>query len=516
MNYKKILKNDIFVFLLLFLIFYAIFRYSDSFNKGYNIVEDHLIMNTNQSLEVKSSISVFSDMMKLDLEGYKRFRPFWVFYAFITIKIFGINLLYINIFVVLLGVITSFLLFKFCLNIGFNYFESILFSLITIIGPATVMWIRMIDAEIIGMLTLSISLFYLSKSIYSQKNRTTYQFLFLFFLFICALCKESFLILIPAILFLFFFLYGIKNNTGFIDTMKKNKLLITIIIVFTLICVFLILKYMGLTAQRYSGVDSKIVDIKAIEDFFYIIFNIKMFLITLFGIIIYIVFKLKNDGNSIINFKNSVSIFLIPFIFLFLVILPQFILYYKTGFEGRYFLPFLMGFSFLLIYVLKVINVSKFIPILIKYFYLSIIVVYLTFTIVNDTVPELSKFSKLCRSTTEVLKILTNTKDNFLIVMDPVQNFNDLYSLNVYLSAMKIQKNFNYDLIKRDALSGYYKDSVFYGKRLELAQKYFNNNKFQILDSTISKGDVNHILIFYGLDKKFLEKTKIGLMRIHT
>lgn len=502
------IKPDLIAFLFFLLVFYSIFRISDSFNKGYNIVEDHLIIITNQSIESKPIISVFKEMIKFDMEGIKRFRPFYIVYVITTIGIFGVNLLYINIYIYFLCIITAFFLFKFCSNVGFSFTESILFPLLTLIGPSTVMYIRPPDNEIIGMLMVSLTLIFLSCSIYSTKNIIIYKSLFLFFLFICAFCKESFLLLVPAIIFLYLCLYGIKNNTSIIYTIKENKLILSITGVFTIVCLFIITKYIGLGAERYSGVNSNFLTIRALTDFLEIVFKTKMFLLSLLGILVYLGFKLYKYKFSINSIKNSLSIFTIPFIFLILVILPQFILYYKTGFEGRYYLPFLMGFSFLLIFVLKVIFVSNFIPKFIKYSYFSIIFVLLIFTLINDTIPELTKFSKMCRATSEVLNTLINTNGDFLIVLDPVQNFNDLYSLNIYLNSMNKQKNFKYELIQKDGLNKYYTDSVFYSKRLQLSQNYFNNYKLQILDSSKSYSEISNILILYGLEKKFLEKNK--------
>ena len=61
MNYRKILKSNLFIFLSFLVIFYAIFRYSESFDKGYDITEDFAIINTDQSLDTKSFVTVYKD-----------------------------------------------------------------------------------------------------------------------------------------------------------------------------------------------------------------------------------------------------------------------------------------------------------------------------------------------------------------------------------------------------------------------------------------------------------------------
>ncbi|MBK9332322.1 MAG: hypothetical protein IPM96_08005 [Ignavibacteria bacterium] len=142
MNYKKILTNNIFIFISFLLIFYSIFRYSESFNKGYNVVEDWAIIKTDQSLDTNSFVTVYEDMMKIEWYGYKRIRPMWALYFVTSVKLFGFDLLLLNIYIAFLCICTSFLLYRFCKNIGFTTLQSYLFALLTLIGPATVMYAR--------------------------------------------------------------------------------------------------------------------------------------------------------------------------------------------------------------------------------------------------------------------------------------------------------------------------------------------------------------------------------------
>jgi len=170
MNYKKIVNSNLFVFILFLLIFYSIFRYSESFNKGYNIVEDHAYILSDIALDTTSFTSVYEDQLKTEFKGHKRFRPVWLLYFLTSVQIFGYNLLLLNIFISILGICTAFFLYKFCKNIGFSAVQSFLFALLTLIGPATIMYSRPPDSEIFGMFMLSLTLFFLSKSIFSEKK----------------------------------------------------------------------------------------------------------------------------------------------------------------------------------------------------------------------------------------------------------------------------------------------------------------------------------------------------------
>ncbi len=510
MTIKKIFKSDVFIFILFLLIFYGIFRYSDSFNHGYDITEDHAFITTSNSLELKSFGSVFEQLMRAELNSLKRFRPIWVIYLISTVEMFGANLLLINIYIVFLCICTSFLLYKFSKNIGFSHIQSFLFALLTMIGPATIMYSRPPDAEIMGMFMLSITLFLLSKSIYSDKHKILYKVGFIVFLLFTCLCKESFLIFTPAILFLYVWIYSIKNEISIIKSLKQNYLIILLASLFTLIIFITIIKLIGINQDRsYSGVDINLFSDKTISDFIFLVFNTNIFLFSLLGIFIFFENELQNNKLSSIYIKRNIKSLLITFLFMLIVIIPQFILYYKTGFIGRYFLPFFMGFSFLLTYIIKIIFESKTISFFIKILYLTAIIFYIFLELQTVTLPSISNFSKKCRATTDLVETIIQDKDkDLLLVFDPVLNFYDIYSIDLYLDYLDDPRDYKYDLVKVDKLGKLFSDPSFLKKRIEVSNKFLEENQFRIIDSSKQYPDINNLLIFDGLTDKFIQKNK--------
>ncbi|MBK7446114.1 MAG: hypothetical protein IPJ45_08835 [Ignavibacteria bacterium] len=175
-----------------------------------------------------------------------------------------------------------------------------------------------------------------------------------------------------------------------------------------------------------------------IREFIYNIRQSTFFLTILFGIFIisdYIISKKQFHFNKEF-FKKILYEFLNITVLFLLIIIPQYLLYYKSGMRDRYLLPYFLGFSFFLIYLLKRIFESKDKPVLIKYLFLSMIVVLLFFQIKNDTLPYMKIYADDSRSSCKMLdSVIANTQKETIVtaVIDPVQNFEQGKSFMIYL-----------------------------------------------------------------------------------
>src|SRR4030095_4310618 len=107
-----------------------------------------------------------------------------------------------------------------------------LFSLMSLVGQQSVIWYQSADLENIGMFLLSLSLFFLAKSIYSKNKISFYKTAFAISLALCSLYKESFLLMVPAILFLYLWIYAFKNSLTIIESFKFNRYLISIFMIY--------------------------------------------------------------------------------------------------------------------------------------------------------------------------------------------------------------------------------------------------------------------------------------------
>lgn len=500
----KTTKSDLYVLLIFTIFVYVLFRYAGSFNKGYDLIEDQAILNTYYSVDSNNVLTSFKELMRVEVLGLKRFRPCYIMYIMSVTKVFGTNILHINIFTSLVFILTLFFLYKFCTTIGFRKWQSVIFSLLTCIGPPTIMWIRPVDAEIPGMLFYSIALYMMSLAIF-EKRIILYQSLFLLFILIASLCKESFMIVIPATVFLYFGIYHVHKKTTLFETLKQNKYILIGSVIVCVAVMLSILKLIGTDPdQSYSGVDVNLLSGKVYLDFLSSMFKIYMliaFFIGLFFVIDHFLSDLKNTKTKLKNFLKSI---LYIFLFFLMVIIPQLIIYYKTGFiGGRYYLPYLFGFAFILTYLIKIIfdnsKISKFVKLL----FLALVIGLFLDQTIKDTIPSLVKFSDECRSNTDmVYEISKQPESQLLIVMDPVQNYYKIYPYQVFLKHLNTRTDFKFHFEKFDFIGGIFKDSSFYNNAKKLSDTTYGKRQ---IDVNADNKDIQYIMVFNGLNKKFTE-----------
>jgi len=163
------IQKDIFAVSIFFLFWFGLFFYSGTFTSGYHFIDDQDIISLNAKINNTSFLYTAKNYITFDLNW--RFRPFWSLHRVAEIKLFGTNFKMFGIYTGLLCLFTSFFLYKFASTIGFKYLQSIVFTFLTLVNPASVIWYQLADSENIGMLFLSLSLFLMAKSIYSEKKK---------------------------------------------------------------------------------------------------------------------------------------------------------------------------------------------------------------------------------------------------------------------------------------------------------------------------------------------------------
>ncbi len=505
---KSILKNNfeksnILVFLLFLTVWYCIFRFSGTFVQGYNIYEDNQVVTISNDLSNESFFTVAQKNISHDLKYLSRFRPVYFVYTIFTVKLFGVNLTYLTALSIFLCVLTTFFLFRFSVNLKYSATEAFLFAMFTIGGRQTSAWAELSAAEGIGMFFLSLTLFFLSKSIYSSFNNYNYKIFFVVFLVICSLCKETFAILIPGILYLYIWTFGIRNNLSFKESVKTNYRLITVVIIYFAIILSFFIFVLGINKQNYAGFDINAMFRDFMNGVLFKILTEPPFFIILLGIFITLVFAaLKRKENIIHKFNKN---YLRVIIFFVLITVPQCIVYLKSGFFDRYYLPYVFGFSFSLIYILKDVFQKTEIHKFIKYGYLIIVFTLLIYQIMENAIPPLKVFAKECSNNSKMINAIVENigDDDLLIVMDPVQHFHEAYSLKTYLSYLKGTGKFKYDFVKADFISKYFSDSAGYNEGMIYAYEELGSN---VIDSLYGDQSIKNIFVFSQLNNKFIKK----------
>lgn len=502
-------KSNFFIFILFFLIFFSFFRYTQSIDMGFDYLEDQLIVKTVDSLNTSSYFSVLGNMTASDIRDGARFRPFWVFYFVTNLKILGDDLLLINLMSILICIFTAFFLYLFCFTSGFTKTESVIFPLLILIGPVTSMYVRRTDVEIIGMLMLSVSLFFLSKSIFSDKRNNLYSWCFVISLLLTSICKENFIGVIPAVLFLYLWLYSFKHNSSIVSSIKKNYVTVIFILSMMFVTALTLVMSVGIdSSARYSGIKSDLISAGTLIDFSQLLIKTHLFLMLIPGIILFLLCLFKNKDLSEKKSESPIKIFYYSIVFMLLVIVPQYLVYSKTGFlGGRYYVPYLMGFAFMIIILLREMNVQNSWNKSAKYIYIALIIIFLGFELKTSAAEPVTAYRIDCNNFTKVLKTVSQFPDDeLLIVMDPVQNYAEVYSFRVYLDHFKSNKNLKYDFIKSGFLHPIYADTSFYNMFLQGSEYFLSSAK---IDSSKENSEIKNILILSNLNYRFLEKNKL-------
>lgn len=504
---KKIFSSNVTILILFFILWFYLFRFTGSLIKGYNIYEDYNIIKFQNELKYNSFFSLAVDVTKVSIKTRARFCPVSDFHKLLSIKIFGTNFPLFTFHFLLIGIFTSYLLYLFCRGTGFSVVQSFLFGVLVFTGPYVIIWSDISVGECIGMLFFSLSLFLGMCSINSKKYKLVYDISFVVSLLITGLCKENFIIAIPSAAFLYVWMFSFKNKVTILNSLKSNfKIILSLftVTILLLLCIFLLV---GINNQNYAGLDTKKLGPEVILNFITNLFNYKIFIVILIGLFLILISYLLNRKNKQTK-SGDVKIhkyyFLNLFLLFSLITVPQYILYLKTGLIGRYLMPFMMGFSFVLIFILKFLFDSKSSPRIIKYSYLLLIFIFLFFEVKNNTIVTLMDFAKECTATTRMADLIVkDPRDKLLLVMDPAMNYHEVYSLQIYLDYLNSNKNYKYDFVKTDYRSKYFSDTGNYNLFADAARDKFRTS---MIDSSKSNEDINTILVFVTLDKKFVKK----------
>lgn len=508
MNADNNLKKDFFSILVFTIFWFGLFIYTGSLTSGYHFIDDHQIITLDRQLKTAPVHSVSKKLIVYD--GRFRFRPVFNIHRVLATKILGLNFTLWSFYTGLLGILTSFFLYKFLALQDYSFLQSVMFSILTLTGVQSVIWYQYADAENLGMLFLSLSLYFLVKSINSEKHSALFKILLIISLLFSSLSKESFILMIPAVLFLYLILYGQKNSCSLYKSFRENIFLTGIpFAVMSAALIYLII-YVGLNRTGQTGIDNKIFSIMFIREFVYSLRSSVFFLSILFGMFIVSDSLLTfNTGiftkESLIKIKNH---FLNYSVLFFLIIIPQYVLYYKSGMRDRYLLPFFLGFSFFIIYLLKEIFQSKQISSFVKYLFLFLVAALTFFQIKNDTVPYLKIYADDSKATNRLLgSVIANTNRESVLtaVIDPVQNFEQGKSFMIYMRNFADKKNINFKMTKREYVTDSFSDTNFYNLSERSARIFFKRELFDSLKSTES---VECVVIFPKLEKVFLEENK--------
>ena len=385
----------------------------------------------------------------------RRLVPLYSVQKTVQSRIFAGNLVAWSVCTGLVGACAAGVLFYFFRLCRGTLLACLAFALITVVGEQSVVWWRMLHGEGIGMLMLSTALAVMVWGIRTRKLR--YEIAFLFFITLATLSKESFILVIPAVLFLKIWLTAREQQLTLRVAAKRSWLsLICLPVVF--ISELAIIKFVFATTSfnyaGWNGFDAANFQ-SIVQQYAHITNALLLGGLGLLGWLLWTFRRVPErseskpqkhrmhkmgkapDGSWTQRAWASV---LMAVLFCMLLTLPQLFLYMSTGMlninaghYGRYILPCMVGYAFVVAELIRLIQQasqgSRAIAIAIG--------LMLCVSLADKSVTayqEAAGFANVSRTTDAWFEaIVENTDQDSPIVLAFINGMADSYSLQVAL-----------------------------------------------------------------------------------
>lgn len=428
---------------ILFTVFWSVVViFSGTLTSGFHFVDDHEIITIEKNINDNGFLSATRDIIKTDLTF--RFRPFYYLHRIFLVVLFGTNTLYWSINYALLAVLSSFLLFLFIYRQGYTFVNAMLFPLLTLVGPQSVIWWRLGPGESIGIFLFSASLFLLVNAVIHVSRFQL--FISVICLLLATLSKESFTLLIPAYLLILIWInWQNQLSRSIFSIIRSNIVLIVILSLILIIIGYILIFVVG---TGYSGIDSSLNFRRYLASIYshfrYSIFT-KLIICGLFFLLQNV--KSREIVNGKANTKTMIRLYFFPSLVLLAIILPQFLLYFNSGLWGRYLLPLNLGLSLFVIFLSERISRSDEITLFTKRAFVVFIILAVAWFFKSEIIPNSRAFAKDGKATNQFLTSIcenTNPDDLILVVLDGSSNYEHGFSINYFLSIKADRKNIRF------------------------------------------------------------------------
>lgn len=305
---------------------------------GVHFVDDHEMMRFVAHMEKNGFWSCVRYEVNRDLG--MRFRPLYYFVRICLTTVLGYNYFAWAVFTAGTIVVTLVMSYLCARKLGCNIFYAVLFALVIMVGPQSVVWWKFGPQENIGMAVLMISVWCLL--CWAEKEQIHYGIISGILFILLSLYKESFICLLPFAVAVVFLEYWRKREytfKGFLDGIKKYWLFCVILAFVGVMEVGIILFGVGTNQTGYVGLDTDI----GLYEYTVIWMDcfkgpLKWFV--LFGLIMIAVMLTRLNRWK--EWLNGAVITVV-------IMVPQVIVYNMTGLSERYILPWSLGYAWFLI-----------------------------------------------------------------------------------------------------------------------------------------------------------------------
>jgi hypothetical protein len=473
---------------------------SGTLKSGFHLTDDHEIYRINDYIKNNGIWETIVFFVKNDLTI--RLRTTYYIHRVLLTYFLGTNFFLWSINYLILAILTSYFLFQFCFKQGFKFIHSLLFPFLTLLGYQAAVWWRLAPCESMGMFLLSSALYLLILSIQKNNNKLLVCSVFIFT--ILCLIKESFLLLTPAYMLILVRLkYTTSPNNSFYDLVLENLKVLLLLLFIFFSGILMIKLFIGTNKIGYAGIDYSF-SIQKVLSFIYDYFLTNSYAhLVIFGVFLFLQIKYN---NQIFNINIMPQGFIFECFIFLIFIIPQFVLYQKSGLNERYLLPLNFGFAYFIIFLLNEISINQ-IPNKVSIAtYFTLIIFLLWVSLRKDTWQTARMFVKEGIYTNKFINKIAEQeqkKDTILIVMNSAENYEWAISLKTILKSKFGYTNIYYNLIEDTTHKGFFLelDSIF---KLKKSNEILNrlNGKYSsigVLPNANKKAALNRIDSLYQI-----------------
>jgi hypothetical protein len=502
------------LFLLFLLFWFGLLIFTGTLTSGYHFMDDHGILRESQDVSKTTLVREARVFARNLFASKMRFRPFYWVHRRVMLMALGTNFTAMSIYIGFLAVLTSFFLFLFMKKTGFSVIESILFVFLTLLGSQADIWWRLGNNETIGMFILSAALLFMANSARytfssdpaGKRKKILYEILFVLFVILMSWCKESFILMIPALVFGKIWLtYREKPLAA--AAIKKNLAGGVFLLLVCLAELVHVVKNVGASGVGYAGYEgfrlSGFID-TAIDSFMAVHGWVIALQLAIIGALVY--WEAKRDKPAV---KRAALALVWPVILAGLIAVPQVVLYMKSGIMGRYLLPCVLGYTFLMTVLLKTVRLKSS-PLSLENFKKSwkhpLVFVFVLLAVVLLQQSRVTRYTAIgfAREGNQIASWLqsiaqnTGPQDPILVVTHLHKHYEASISLKMYLDVKSGRENTVFSPANLEIKNG--KRGFWH----QLNDHFLSRFPGFSLDSVEDRRRLRAILIFPGLEKKFL------------
>lgn len=329
----------------IYCLFWAILFISTGVAKGVHHMDDHEIFAISMDLEKYGFFTTLYKWIITDLN--LRYRTGYYIYRIVLVLFFQDNFTAYYVISGAMAVLTSYGLYRLFITNKFSFFLAFLCPFFILVGDQAFIFSHLGPAETPGLLFWVLAMWSMSHAFTVPPSlRSRYEILAAVLITFSSLCKESFTLLLPAsgLFYMYLSYVEVKQAFDLKAFLRSVVIPLSYLALLFLFNIGVILFFVGTHTIGYAGVSSEFNAssiYKIILQLFYFEHRFYIFFIVLY-LLAFCVFQFGKDELIGLSFYT---------LFCVGVVLPQIVLYAKSGMVDRYFIPAVVGPTFLMIYI---------------------------------------------------------------------------------------------------------------------------------------------------------------------